>query len=450
MIALVLWLLAPVTSLSDPVLLESGRPVERRLSGGEEQAYRIDLNSGDFARVVVFQCGIGVSLTVLSPDGRKLVEMDVPVGTRGTEKVSWVAAEAGAYRLQVASSEEEAPAAPYEIRLDELRPHSELDILEARADLALAEGERLRDEGSADSNRKALEQYGLSLRLFREVGDRYTEALVLYCIGRTQNALNQPRLALESYTQSLTLRKAEGDGSGQAFSLFGRGVVHALLGLPSEALQDYAAAQPLARSVGDGPLEGAILTNIGILYDSIGDRRKALEQYAQALPLARAMQDRIGETRALNSIGFAYDYLGEKQKALEAFRQALDLCRLLKDKKAEAISLSDLGRVYSELGDWELSQQYLKEALQVIRADGDRRAEAIMLVSVGKTQASLGRLSDAAASYRGGHRPLSRDGRQTEGGCGAQCDGRSRVGVGEACGGRRRFRARADARSGSR
>jgi CHAT domain-containing protein/tetratricopeptide (TPR) repeat protein len=399
-IALAFLVLSAVDPLPVAVPLERGRTVERQLSGGQSHSYRIELNPGDFARVIVSQCGIGVSLTVFSPDSKTLVELDVPTGTRGVEKISWVGAEPGVYRLDVGSSDAEAMAASYEIRLDELRPHTELDVLEARADLALAEGERLRDQDSAESNRKALEQYALSLRLSREVGDRSTEGLVLYCIGRTQNALNQPREALESYTQSLAVRRSEDDRSGLAFSLFGRGSVEAQLGQPSEALQDYAEAQLLARSVGDGPLKTSILTNIGILYDSIGERRKALEQYSVALPLTRAMLDRVGETRVLISMGFAYDSLGERQKALGSYRQAIELCRVLKDQKAEAISLSYLGKTYSDLGDWELSQHYFKEALQTVRTTGDRRAEAIMLVLIGRTQASQGSLGDAAASYR--------------------------------------------------
>ena len=57
-------LLAPAQIPSAPPKLESGKPVEREIAGGQSHTYQISLTSGQFVRVVVEQKGIDLTLAL--------------------------------------------------------------------------------------------------------------------------------------------------------------------------------------------------------------------------------------------------------------------------------------------------------------------------------------------------------------------------------------------------
>jgi hypothetical protein len=60
--------------------LDPGKPIERELAGGQSHSYQIRLTEGQYLRVVVEQRGVDVVVTLLSPDGKKLIEVDSPNG----------------------------------------------------------------------------------------------------------------------------------------------------------------------------------------------------------------------------------------------------------------------------------------------------------------------------------------------------------------------------------
>ena len=52
---------APAYTAQGPQTLESGKPVEREIAGGQSPTYQIGLTAGQFLRVVVEQRGIDVN-----------------------------------------------------------------------------------------------------------------------------------------------------------------------------------------------------------------------------------------------------------------------------------------------------------------------------------------------------------------------------------------------------
>src|SRR5262249_20309805 len=72
--------------------LTVGQPVAREMRGGEQHAYQLRLDAGQYARVVLEQKGIDVVLALSGADGKPLLEVDNNLsGTRGMEMVSLVA-----------------------------------------------------------------------------------------------------------------------------------------------------------------------------------------------------------------------------------------------------------------------------------------------------------------------------------------------------------------------
>ncbi len=70
-----------------PRPLETGKPIERELAGGQQHLYQLSLSAGQYLHVVVEQRGIDVVVTLFGPTGQKLLEVDSPNGTQGPEPV---------------------------------------------------------------------------------------------------------------------------------------------------------------------------------------------------------------------------------------------------------------------------------------------------------------------------------------------------------------------------
>src|SRR5215831_6788284 len=78
-------------SSQESISLELGKPVERELSGGQSHSYRITMISGQYLNVVVAQRGIDVAVSLFTPDGKKIIEVNSKRLTEGSETVSAIA-----------------------------------------------------------------------------------------------------------------------------------------------------------------------------------------------------------------------------------------------------------------------------------------------------------------------------------------------------------------------
>lgn len=299
--------------------LSPGVTVLKDLKGGETHTYWLKLKANDFLNAVVEQKGIDVVVTLFSPDGIQLTQVDSPNGTQGPEPLSFVSEQAGDFRLEIKSLEKDAPPGQYEAKIVELRPATKEDSLRMAAQKALNEGNQLKNQHQKEASLKAIEKFQESLGYWQAISDQQGIAQTLHSLGQLQNDLGEKQKALDSYGQELPLRKAMGDQPGEA----------------------------------------ATLNDIGMVYDDFGEKQKALDSYNQALILFTRMGDRRNEARILNNIGFVYDDLGEKQKALEYYKKSLQLRRVLGDQRGEATTLNNIGSVYNDLGEkWKALEFY--------------------------------------------------------------------------------------------
>ena len=84
-----------VNAREDGPPLEIGTPIRRDLSAKQAHRYRLEMGAGEFVHVAVRQIGIDVGVSLLSPDGKSLIEIDTPSGRYGTEDLAWIAKELG-------------------------------------------------------------------------------------------------------------------------------------------------------------------------------------------------------------------------------------------------------------------------------------------------------------------------------------------------------------------
>ncbi len=263
------------------------------------------------------------------------------------------------------------------------------------AEQTFAEAQQLLAEGTAISQRKAIEKFLQAAALWHAVGDKRREGIALSLMGKAYELLGDKQKALDYYNQTLALIRAAGDRSSEAATLNNIGLIYDSLGEKQKALDYYNAALPILQEVGNRHVRAITLVNIGLVHDSIGEKQKALELYQRALPLMRAEHDGRGEAVTLNNIGYLYDSIGDQQKALAYFGRALPILQEIGDRRVEAITLNNMGYVYDALDEKQTALDYYNRALPVLRAVGDLWMEAVTLNNIGLVQKARGNQSKA-------------------------------------------------------
>lgn len=128
--------------------LQLNTPIERKLGPAETHNFTLTLEENTFAQLVVEQRGIDVIVKVSSPKGKSLGDFDSPNGSEGPENVSFVAVNAGTYRVLVAPlTPGDANSGQYQIKLIELRQATEEELKTSKnLEVVKAKGVALFDE----------------------------------------------------------------------------------------------------------------------------------------------------------------------------------------------------------------------------------------------------------------------------------------------------------------
>src|SRR5215470_8084332 len=130
--------------------LETGKPIERELAGGQSHDYQLTLADRQYVNLVVDQRGIDVVVKLFGPDGKPIMEFDSENRVQGQESVSLVAEAGGSYRLSVQPKLNSAAAGRYEIRIEALRVATDDDRALYKARKLYSEYVRLRGAAKYD------------------------------------------------------------------------------------------------------------------------------------------------------------------------------------------------------------------------------------------------------------------------------------------------------------
>jgi CHAT domain-containing protein/tetratricopeptide (TPR) repeat protein len=363
--------------------------MERELEAGETHAYRIILTEGDFFYALVEQNAIDVIVNLYGPDGALLANTDSPNDRWGTEPILLIAGAPGNYRVEVRSADSKVPAGRYVLKIVASRRANEKDKSHVSAQRAFEEGQKLRAQQNATAKRAAIQKYEEALKLFKEVGDIYGQALSLNRIGFTHLQLNQYRASLDYLDESLTLARTLGDKRLEANIETFLGGANDVLGEVSKALDHYERALILARANDNKSTEASALNNIGLIFNDLADWQKALEYYLLALPTFKALGNKRNEAITLNNIGLAYSMLGDQAKALDYLQQSLPLRRASGDKEGEANTLNNIGIAHRRLGKSEEALNYYGQAQKIQQQTGNRAREGDTLDLIGVAYSGL-------------------------------------------------------------
>ncbi|MGH9838925.1 MAG: tetratricopeptide repeat protein, partial [Blastocatellia bacterium] len=310
-----------------------GAPIEQALEGRQVHTYQLDLNEGQYVRIIVEQRGVDVVVALRNADGALVYEVDSPNGTAGTEEIPYVVKRSGRYLVTVASFDEKAPAGKYEARLSELRSATEQDEYLSAGERAEAEADRLNRRRDATLLRQAQGKYEDAARAWRSAGKPGKEAGAIYGIALVHQLLGEPEKALEFLERALPLYREAQDTAGMAKIYGALGVSWSGRGEHQKALSYMYEARSLLKDTGNLIILAPILSSIGAILSMLGETQKAFQTYEETLDLLRtgiattkdeAIRNalRSDEAQVLGNVCVARNKTGEWQQALDACNQA--------------------------------------------------------------------------------------------------------------------------------
>ena len=378
------------TSQKSAESLLPGKPLTRKLAGGETHVYQVQLDSEQYLKVVVQQLGIDLYVSAFAPNGDPIAAGDLVQTDRGSEVISVIASIPGFYRFEVRSKRKTYPPASYEISIEKLEAASAANRAANSAAALVAEGNRLSDERTKESTTEAIAKYQQALALLDESADLRMKAIVLNRIGRAYFSLGEYPKAPDYHQQALPLARATGDQHEEGVTLTQLGDAYRLTSENDKALEYSNQAVQIWQLIEDRRGEFEASNVIARVYYTIGEVHKALLYFDRALDLARALSDQSSEMATLSGTAGAYYILGDNDKAAEMWKEALALATAGKQQGWEMILLGKLGAVYNALGDHQRALDYLDQAVRLARDRGDRVDEAATLQTIARVYRSMG------------------------------------------------------------
>jgi CHAT domain-containing protein/uncharacterized protein HemY len=229
----------------------------------------------------------------------------------------------------------------------------------------------------------AIQSCQQAVTLYREVGDRTSEGLVLGGMGFIYGSKGDYARAADYQNQSFTVQQAINNVQGMMMALFNLGQAYAVQGKFPEAIAAFQKGLPLAQTLKDGRSEIQFVGNLGMVYGAQGDYAQAIAAYQRGLELAKRAGDPQAEFSALNGLASTHASQGDYATAISYHRQSLELARKAAKSSDEIRALSSLGLMYYNLGDYEKAIEFQQQGLILARKINDQRGEAAALGLLG-------------------------------------------------------------------
>jgi CHAT domain-containing protein len=375
-----------------PILLELSKPIEQTINAGEAHSYNLTLKAGQYAQLGVDQRGVDVVVSIYTPDGTKVVQVDSPNGTYGIEPVFFVTDTAGVYRIEVLSTSTKLHGR-YEVKLQELHAATQPDRNRVVAQKLFIDAKALRNERTRESYQQAIVKYDAAFVIWHDLNEKLMEAFTLHEVGMIYGDIGQYQKAIDSHTKAAALYKELNIPRCEAAVTVNIGWIYGELGDTQNRLATYDRAAAIYKTVGD--IDPVLISNFGSTYAKLGQYQRALDIHLRVLEMRRPIGEPLGLGITLRNIGDCYERLGNKQKALENFNESLVFMRKAGNHFYTASTLANLGLTYESLGEKQKALDYLKQALKVRETINDEKGIASVLFYIARVERDLGNLSES-------------------------------------------------------
>lgn len=350
--------------------LNLDQAIDRPLSGGEKQTFRLTLRAEQVFTVVIRQSGTEAGVNLYLPTGQS-VSLYQPYSRLPEIRFGWLAETSGEYMVEIYSRERAAPGR-YEIRLTDLHAASDRDRSLQEARNLFNDYVRLNRESRFTDSRIPLQR---ALEIREKIlgpNDLLVGVTLAYLAanysasGDYVNAESMKLRALKIMEDKLgpdSLRVANELGELGAFYR-AKGDLFKSEELYRRALVILERNREL-----DGPVVAGIFGTMGSIYYQRADYTKAAKYYE----LSRAAWEKLLGPDHFHMAPF-YTYLGraaydsgDYRKAGQMFQRALELTEKGLGPNNTRISryLNDLAMVNCTTGEFSLGESNYRRALAI-------------------------------------------------------------------------------------
>lgn len=373
-----------------PGPLQPGAPVERTLGRGQVHRYTISLAPGQFVHFDVEQSHLDAVVSVRGPDGAVAASVDNVADREEPLSVSLISRTHGAYRIEIALRDTEAPPGRYRLLATAPRAATPEDVLRLRAESLRAHADRSASQHTAGASREALECYEQELPLWRTLHDEREEAATLARTADELGEIGELYRALDCAEDSLELYRRAGDERGVAAELDRVGLAHSELGEQPLAIELIEQSLALRQASGDLWGQAESQNDIAVALGALGREAEAIERYTKALVLFQRTGDRLAVATMLKNRAVDHMNLGNMDRALADLQEARVRFRALGRKREEGLTEYSIGSICLDRGQITAALRHYKTALSLLRSTGDRRFEGLVLDQIGIAEMARG------------------------------------------------------------
>lgn len=232
--------------------------------------------------------------------------------------------------------------------------------------------------------------------------DEVMKAFVFFINGRIDEEAKDYKSALKKYNNALQLfREVVGKRESEAHVQVCIGDMHLGLKNYEEAENNYQEALTIYREFNKEDHDmGKTLLSVAAISILKDDFSKSLEYANKALKIFEQIDDKKGMAKVLDVIGTVYFGQGDYSNAQVFHERALTLYLDFGDKENEALAASDLGNDYRLLGSFNLALKYYKQALDTIQELGNLSyEEGLLFYGIGQVYSEMGDNKEALEAY---------------------------------------------------
>ena len=238
------------------------------------------------------------------------------------------------------------------------------------------EVDRLLEQGFTPASEEQLDEVLKSLqedlRISKESGNRYDEAMVMSMMSTIYNIKGQYKEAIEYNQQSLKIAKEIGNRELELVLSISLGYSYDIQGKDDKAIEAYQKSLTVAKELNDLDNEWFLLMMLGSKYSSHSQYEKAIEYHQKSVAIAKELGDSESEAIALDNLGSAYKSLEQYQKAIESYKQAVDIIESIRPSwqgqplELQETNLKRVTPTYRNLAQLLQQQGRSQEAQQVL------------------------------------------------------------------------------------
>lgn len=251
--------------------------------------------------------------------------------------------------------------------------------------------------GRLDQAQKYFEK---ALMLWKELGDRERECVVLHLLGAVYRQLGQKELGQKCTEDSLSISRELGNQKEEARAITNLAMILSdSYGQKTDAQVYCERALEISRQLGDLRLESWILTILGSFYADLGQKERGRDYLKQALQIRKGLGNRPGEGGTLTILGRVFMMMQQSEQALKCTEEALSISREIGNYLGEGKAHNNLGLIYASLEKRKPALDQYEQALFIFRRVGERRKEGKVLNNLGQVYFQLEQNEKALECY---------------------------------------------------